>query len=211
MMIILSFMALITGGLEIRATYKGLQDQVYFFKPFTTYLMLLIALQTQEPPTTFYKYAIAAGLLFSIAGDILLMMPDDRFIEGLVSFLTAHLCYIVAFSVGIRFGTAWVGLLILGTYGAVVYSLLAPRLGKMKVPVIIYLLIILIMAWRATGRWVETGTQGALLALAGAALFVISDSALAFRRFKGRYRTADLLVMSTYYAAQWLIALSVSG
>lgn len=211
MTIIISILALVTGILEIRAAYKDQPRQVYLFKPLTTLLILLVALQTQEPPTTFYKYAVIAGLIFSIAGDIFLMLPSDRFVAGLASFLTAHLCYIAAFSAGVRFGTAWAGLLIWAAYGAIIYSLLAPHLEEMKVPVIIYLLVILTMAWRATGRWIEVGTQSAFLALAGAALFVISDSALAFRRFKGQYRTADLLVMSTYYAAQWLIALSVSG
>jgi len=42
-----------------------------------------------------------------------------------------------------------------------------------------------------------------------AVLFVISDSALAINRFRGRYRSAQALILSTYFAAQWLIARSV--
>ncbi|NIW49240.1 MAG: lysoplasmalogenase, partial [Gammaproteobacteria bacterium] len=35
------------------------------------------------------------GLALSLAGDIFLMLPDEKFIAGLVSFLLAHLAYIL--------------------------------------------------------------------------------------------------------------------
>ena len=40
-------------------------------------------------------------------------------------------------------------------------------------------------------------------------LFVVSDAALATNRFRGAFASAQLLVLGTYYPAQWLIALSV--
>ena len=46
----------------------------------------------------FGKSLRLAGLLFSLVGDVSLMLPNERFIQGLVSFLVAHLCYIVAFT-----------------------------------------------------------------------------------------------------------------
>jgi uncharacterized membrane protein YhhN len=52
-------------------------------------------------------------------------------------------------------------------------------------------------------------TLGALSAALGALLFVASDSLLAFNRFVGKFAAASALVLGTYYAAQWLIALSV--
>ena len=35
------------------------------------------------------------GLVFSLAGDVFLMLPKERFIAGLVSFLLAHIAYII--------------------------------------------------------------------------------------------------------------------
>jgi uncharacterized membrane protein YhhN len=67
------------------------------------------------------------------------------------------------------------------------------------------------MAWQAAERWAGLGTTPALLAAAGAGLFVISDSALAWQRFKARHRWGQPVVLSTYFAAQWLIALSVAA
>jgi uncharacterized membrane protein YhhN len=40
-------------------------------------------------------------------------------------------------------------------------------------------------------------------------LFIVSDSALAVNRFRGQYQSAQALILSTYFAAQWLIARSV--
>jgi len=76
-------------------------------------------------------------------------------------------------------------------------------------PVLVYELVIVMMAWRAVERWAQIGDTGALLALAGAILFVISDSVWATNRFVRRYKIAQALILSSYFCAQWLIALSV--
>ena len=38
------------------------------------------------------------GLLFSLAGDVFLLLPKEQFIAGLVSFLLAHVAYIIGFN-----------------------------------------------------------------------------------------------------------------
>ena len=50
----------------------------------------------------------------------------------------------------------------------------------------------------------------AWLAFSGAVLFVISDSLLALDRFAARAKSRQTLVLSSYFAAQWLIAVSVT-
>ena len=65
------------------------------------------------------------------------------------------------------------------------------------------------MGWQALAQWLTLGTGWALCALLGAALFTVSDSALALDRFRGAFARAPLAVLGTYYPAQWLIALSV--
>jgi uncharacterized membrane protein YhhN len=165
-------------------------------------------LQARWPDFSSYKVAIVAGLLFSLAGDVFLMLPSDRFIAGLVSFLVAHLFYIAAFTSGTGFGLSWRALPC-ALYGLLIFSILAPHLGKMKLPVAVYMVVILVMAWQAWERWGQTGQSTALLAFLGAVLFVVSDSALAVNRFRGQYASAQALILSTYFAAQWLIARSV--
>ena len=93
-------------------------------------------------------------------------------------------------------------------YGVLMLRVMWPHLGKMRVPVIAYMLAILLMGWVAASRWILTKQEGSLLAFIGAVLFIMSDSVLAVDRFKGRFRSAQLLILSTYFTAQWLIALS---
>lgn len=210
----LSLTILVTSIIHIRAEYKGPQVQKYLFKPLTTGLIILLAILANAEVASPYKPLIIIGLLFSLSGDIFLMLPSDRFIAGLISFLIAHLLYISAFVIDAGFASAlWA--IPFFAYGLAIYSLLAPHVGRMKVPVIVYMLVISTMAWQAAGRWhggsggQMNGQTQTLLAFAGAILFVISDSVLALNRFRKPFRIARAATMSTYYAAQWLIALSI--
>jgi uncharacterized membrane protein YhhN len=209
MLIALTLLAIFSASLHIRAEYHGPRYHVYLFKPLTMVFILLMAVQAGQPGASLYKVAIIAGLVCSLAGDIFLMLPSDRFIPGLVSFLMAHLFYIAAFTSGTGFGFSWQSLVPCVIYGAFMFGILAPHLGKMKVPVVVYMVVILVMAWQAWERWRQTGQSEALLAFLGAVLFLISDSALAVNRFRGQYQSAQALILSTYFAAQWLIARSV--
>jgi uncharacterized membrane protein YhhN len=78
----------------------------------------------------------------------------------------------------------------------------------MKGPVLVYSLVILTMAWRAWERSVQVPGMAPRLACVGAILFLISDSALALNRFVAKYKGAQALILGTYFAAQWLIAMS---
>lgn len=206
---ILTALAFVSAILTILATYQGRRLTHYLFKPLTIVFIILIALQPKYPTSSFYRYAILAGLLFSLVGDVFLMLPQDRFIEGLVSFLIAHLFYIAAFTFESgRALSAWDAIPFL-IYGGLMLRILWPHLGKLKAPVIFYMLAILLMGWTATSRWMLTGQEGSRLAFIGALLFIASDSTLAVDRFKGHFRSAQLLILSTYFTAQWLIALSV--
>jgi len=89
------------------------------------------------------------------------------------------------------------------------FFLLAPGLGKMKLPVLVYIAAITIMAGFAAGRFVDLGGTQPLLAFAGAVLFLISDSVLAYDRFAKKIRPAQILILGTYFPAQLLIALSI--
>ena len=181
---------------------------LYVFKPLTVVFIILIALESSFPASSFYRYMIIAGLTFSLAGDVFLMLPFDRFIQGLASFFVAHLFYIAAFIVEGGQETYSTIIVAFMWYGMSMVRLLWPHLGKLRLPVLAYMLVIMMMGWTATGRWIGTKQPGSLFAFLGAILFIISDSALAVDRFKTRFRNSQLLILSTYFAAQWLIALS---
>jgi uncharacterized membrane protein YhhN len=204
----LSLLAAASALLAIRAEYRGPRRHVYLLKPLTVVLITLIALQTKFPTPGVYRGLIVAGLIFSLAGDLFLMLPRDRFVRGLVSFLVAHVCYVAAFTWdGARRPSWWAAAALLA-YGSLMLGLLWRRLGGLKVPVSVYVAVILLMVWQASNRWLGAGPEGSAAAAAGALLFAASDSLLAWNRFAGGFRAAQALVLGTYFTAQWLIALS---
>ncbi len=137
------------------------------------------------------------------------MLPKDRFIAGLASFLAAHVCYIAAFSQGIEpVISPWVSLAFVLAV-LVFVGILWPHLAKMKLPVIIYALAIGMMGWLATERWLQIGEMKTFLAFGGALLFIVSDASLAYNRFVKRFAAAQAIILITYYIAQYLIASSV--
>jgi uncharacterized membrane protein YhhN len=138
------------------------------------------------------------------------MLPQERFVRGLASFLLAHLAYLVAFSTDVSIGSAPALLLFLLAAALPLLRLLWPGLGSLRLPVLLYTATILVMVWQAWARRQVLPTSGATLAAVGATLFMVSDSLLAIDRFRRTLPHAQALIMTTYVAAQALIALSVS-
>ncbi len=201
--------ALAAGVVTIWARLQDAQALTWAAKPLATIAIVAMALGARPIPSARYRGLIAAGLLCSLAGDVLLMLPADLFLAGLVAFLGAHLCYLTAFRQE-GGGSGPLGLLVLVLMvGAAVLWLLWPALGGLRLPVLLYVAAILTMCWMALGRWWVTRSPGSALAAAGAVLFVMSDAMLALDRFRGPLPLAGLLVLGTYYPAQVLIASSV--
>ncbi len=200
---------IISACLFIWFDFKNNKSLKYLFKPLTT--ILIIGLATIQELRDFdqYKILIISGLIFSLVGDIFLMLPSDKFIQGLSSFFIAHVLYIVAFSSG--FGPYYDLLLVIP---AIVYSIiflwiLLPKTGKLTVPVILYSAVLLIFLWQATGRFYYLAITSATYVLLGAILFVISDSILGYTKFVRKGRFSSILIHSTYWSAQILLALSI--
>ncbi len=209
----LAVSAALVAVLAIRAHYldESRRWQVYAFKPLATLLILALAL-VLTPARSDYQWAIAAGLLFSTAGDVFLMLPRDRFVAGLASFLVAHLCYVGAFAIGVPFAAAPLLWLPFFAAGGLVLALVWPGLKPaLRAPVAVYVIVIAAMAGQAAGRWHMTGSVVALAAAVGAGFFVVSDAVLAIDRFRWKFRAARAVTLATYWAAQLLIALSISG
>ncbi len=209
MLRVLTLLALVSAAIHIRAEYLGPLYIIYIFKPLTMIFILSTAILAARRNICFYTCAVIGGLLFSIAGDIFLMLPTDQFIAGLVSFLIAHLFYISAFSKGMKIRSSFFAAIVFILFGILIYSVLESYLGKMKLPVIAYVIVILVMGWRAWARYGQTRKRSALFAFLGAVLFIVSDSVLAFNRFREHFEIARALNLSTYFAAQWLMALSI--
>jgi uncharacterized membrane protein YhhN len=190
----------------IAGHYREKPVAVYLFKPGT--MLIVLALAVQAPDDTGYRNLVLAGLLFSLAGDVFLMLPSDRFLAGLASFLVGHLFYVAAFATDGGAEGPLLALLPFGVVGAAIYVWLLPGLAGMRAPVAVYVVAIALMAGLATARWLGAGGDGPLLACAGACLFMLSDAVLAANRFRRPFAAAQAVVLGTYFAGQTLIALS---
>ena len=193
--------------LHITAAYRGPKWQFYLFKPFTMVLLLLLAWQADLE--SFYHQAIFAGLLLSAVGDIFLMLPKDRFMPGLVSFGLALFAYSLACWSQFDGNMVWWLPAMLFAGGIIVFLLLLPSLGRLMVPVAVYIAVIVLMAWAAGEFWLTTRSAAGLLAFSAALIFMFSDTVLAMERFKGPFKASAALVMTSYYLAQSMFVASL--
>ncbi len=179
-------------------------------------LALMVHAGRSAAPGTERRYVLA-GLGASLFGDFFLERdPSGLFVMGLVSFLVAHVLYVVGFTATVRELRVGVALAAYA-YGALVLALLGPHLGPMTVPVTVYTLVICTMLWRAGARLGRLEGRRAALALAGAVSFALSDTMIAFSRFGGAYLDEELRrgapwrlgIMALYWLGQWGIARSL--
>jgi len=152
-----------------------------------------------------------AGLFFSWAGDVVLEF-EGLFIPGLGCFLLAHVMYLVVFfktpGRNVIFQKRWYLLIPVILSGAGLILYLYNDLADMRIPVIIYSIVILTMLTGAINRLEKVNLISYYLVLTGAILFVISDSAIAINKFSHHFESSGIVVMTTYIIAQYLI---VSG
>ena len=87
----------------------------------------------------------------------------------------------------------------------VLIAYLYSGLGEMRLPVLIYTAVILTMLTGAINRKEKANSISYYLILAGAVLFVISDSAIAINKFSYHFEYSGIVIMSTYIMAQYLI------
>jgi uncharacterized membrane protein YhhN len=140
-----------------------------------------------------------------LGGDMALMPPDNnrKFRIGLLLFLSAHIIYIAAFwFLGTFEITDIISAIILAVVALAFYRLIRRNLGTMKIPVIIYVIVICLMVNRALSTRVP-------LIIVGAMLFFVSDMLLALNRFFKKWKY-ERFSLAFYYGGQFLIALSTS-
>lgn len=186
----------------------------YLFKPLTTLLIAAMVWRHGGAAEAGYRCAIFAGLLLSTCGDAFLMLPGDWFVFGLGSFLCAHLAYLAGlfrrarlFAGGGAYRWPYLAYAVLA--GAVL-SVLWPHLPvELRVPVIVYVAVLALMAAQAAVVWRRWSVPGTLLAALGGGFFVASDATLAIDRFAAPFGAASAVVLATYWIAQTLIACSV--
>lgn len=184
-------------------------------QPCITILLIAVALLSLKRPGVNKKFTgvIAAGLAIALLGDFLnLDMTNPAVvIRGLVIAIVAYLTYAIGITVinGFHRKDIPVGLAALVIYGALM-SYLWPHLGSMRIPGLVYGLVLPFLVTRAASTFfghVFSRTQ-AILLTAGCAMLYIGDIEFALHT----YTTGVPMLFGPilYSGGQMLIALSPS-
>jgi len=160
------------------------------------------------------------GLVFSLLGDIFLLLPRSWFLVGLTAFLTAQILYIASLNpTPPPFPPAAITVAALMMAWALVFYRVfraglarIPGNRRLRIGVGIYSLVLTLMLISAilTLFRTEWETSNVILVICGALLFYTSDSLLAYDRFVRPVRYGRVLVMVTYHLGQVAMAVGMA-
>ncbi|XP_076273449.1 lysoplasmalogenase TMEM86A-like [Rhynchophorus ferrugineus] len=153
-----------------------------------------------------YSRRILMGLIAGCVGDVLIIW-NKLFIFAMLAFSVGHINYISAFGfqpLKLQRGLYTLMLGILATLS--LYSGLT-HVYLIGVPLYIFLLTLL--CWRSAAKIQNNWTWIQILTCVGSFSFGISDFLIGIDKFLHPVPYAKILIMTTYYAAQLGISLSI--
>ena len=184
---------------------------LYVARPLATLLLLVLAATTREPLSPSYRALVTAGLAATLVGDVLLMVPADRFLAGRLAFLVAHGCLLAAFASRAPLLRHRLGVIAYAAVATVVLALVLPAVGgALRFVLVTSVVVLALMAAQAVS-WMleEPASSAARFGAIGAACLVASDALLALDRFVLVIPARDLLVLLPFWLGLALLALSV--
>ena len=209
--------ALVFAALEALALWKKWPRLEYLAKPavmITLFLWLWTSTGLSGAALWF-----GLGILLSLTGDVLLMISLDRlFMAGLVVFLLAHVAYLIGFNIPVPEISAWgfVLAIIVGLGGMritrrILASLTANGHGRMRIPIIIYSVVISLMLLSAMMKLTDLtwDANAAVLVSVGALLFYISDIILAWHKFVSPIQNGRIYNIGAYHLGQIMLIAGV--
>jgi uncharacterized membrane protein YhhN len=217
---IVSALYFLTGISFIILKFAGFFWPGFAAKAILMPLLIIIFILNIRPGRMTSHWILISALFFSWAGDVALELPnvpglsqknEILFMTGLVCFMIAHLFYIVVFSLApgrnYAFRKFFRFILPVILYGAILLGYMYDDLGIMRLPVIMYTIVLLSMLSTAINRFKKVSNESYYTVLIGAALFVLSDSLLAVNKFSHPFQSSSALIMSTYITGQFMIVI----
>ena len=194
---ILQIILVIVFAIDLFLIFSNKIELRFFTKPLLLPLLILLYITRLKSEKTQVDKLFLAGLVLSFFGDLFLLFQWG-FLPGLGSFLLAHVFYIISFRKKTQNSIWRFWPIILGLFATTLLVFLFPYLKEMKIPVIIYAVVIATMMYNA----LKTHNRNLII---GALLFLISDTLLSINLFLQPLMILNLLVMITYIAAQWFL------
>lgn len=192
----------------IIAIYAQMQSATVLFaitKPLTTILLISLVLTYGKLRSEKFPRVVFLALLACLLGDMFLL-GDSYFIYGLSAFFVGHLLLTYAFTTLGGFRTQFLPLVVLLSIAAAHYAYLYPMLGPFKLPVAMYNLVIVLMAWQATCLALQRPSKQTFGLCFASLLFMFSDSMIAMNKFVVAFDWSSVVVLSTYWLSIAIIA-----
>ncbi|GAB4503362.1 MAG: hypothetical protein Fur0043_03540 [Anaerolineales bacterium] len=216
-MVILPFVAVVFASLEALALWKDWPKLEWIAKPAVMVCLFVWLVLTVGLQGALLWFGL--GVLFSLVGDVALMMVDRFFVAGLGAFLLAQMAYLVGFNTPLpAAATVW-GLGIAVVLGLSAARVMRPIIGGVRkkgqnglvVPVILYSIAITLMLLSAllTLFRPDWKSNAASLVSVGAFSFYLSDIVLAWNRFVTPIQRGRVINIVLYHLGQIAIVWGV--
>jgi len=195
---------------DLAAIYFQWNEVRLVSKPLIVLSLLFYFIQQSGVTRSFSRMAVGA-LMLSLMGDIALLFEDRNrifFMLGLGSFLLAHVLYIITFLIIRRQSRPplrWSWIIAVLAYLLILLYMLMPFLGELKIPVVTYAVVLCAMLLSVVHAFRNPYSRPGVICVAGALLFVISDSVLAINKFHTGFPLAGIVIMLTYGFAQYML------
>lgn len=195
------------GLLSIYLDFIGLKRGFYIAKPLTTILILAFLLRFPNKERKRYTTSILIGLLFCLMGDIFLL-KEAYFLYGLIAFLIGHLFFTYSFVNQQGFKWPLLPGIVLILIALVIIGLCYSTLGPLFFPVLLYISVIVCMSWQ--GIALQEDRLNFRYTGWAVSFFLFSDALIAINKFYTPLAFSGILILSTYWLAISLLALSAS-
>ena len=168
-----------------------------------------------RPSGAWFYILFAVALIFCALGDIGM---ETKFLAGVLFFLIAHLVFTTNFLWhGYLLGFSLLPLLaFIISYVIMIFVIILairfldssdPRLGPLKVPLGVYVLILSLTLGSSLLLWLTAVNPLGFVPFIGAIIFVLSDLLIGVKLFHRHFNKAEFTIFSTYYLAIFLLTL----
>ncbi|WP_455426546.1 lysoplasmalogenase [Dryocola sp. LX212] len=199
-----SFIAVFfSGWLYVDASYRGPGWQRWVFKPVTLLLLLLLAWQAPMFEAT--GYLILAGLLATLVGDALTLLPTQRMLYAIGAFFLSHLLYTLYFASQMTFSFFWPLPLALLIVGALLVALIWTRLETFRWPIMTFIGMMLVMVWLAGELYFFRPTSASFSGFVGAALLLLGNIVWLGSHYRRRFAADSAIAAACYFAGHFMI------
>lgn len=201
---------------ELAGEWLPFRPLVWVFKPLLMPTLIVGFLFFSRNHRSFWQLGITGALVASTLGDILLMLAGEPghanvFLAGVAAFFAAQAGYILAFGYrsGWRIGHLAerpLAVLLVMAFLLAYWMAIWPYLpAALRIPVGMYALALGCMVLAAFNLRHRIAGEAWTALMAGAVLFLLSDSLIAWNKFAHPFPGAGVAIMATYVAAQWLL------